>query len=63
MKLPVAGFRFYFDGSLTVVGSYGFYWSGSVGGKNARVLYFYSGDAGMGSNNRTQGFSVRCRKD
>lgn len=63
LKLPVAGFRFNSNGSLGNVGSYGFYWSSTVGGTYSRALYFYSSDALVDSNYRASGYSVRCLKD
>ncbi len=45
------------------VGSNGNYWSSTVSGTNARYLTFYSSNAAMNSNNRANGFSVRCIKD
>jgi uncharacterized protein (TIGR02145 family) len=63
LKLPLAGNRGSSSGSLFDVGSYGYYWSGSVSGTAARHLYFNSSDAGMGSYNRARGRSVRCLRD
>ena len=63
LKLTVGGYRLLSDGSLLYVGSYGFYWSSSVAGTNARYLYFYSGGASMTSNTRAYGRSVRCVQD
>jgi uncharacterized protein (TIGR02145 family) len=63
LKLPVAGARDSSFGSLTSVGSFGGYWSSTVRGTNARVLYFFSSNAFMTTNNRAFGFSVRCLKD
>lgn len=63
LKLPVAGYRYSSNGSLNGVGSYGYYWSGTVDRTNAQSLYFYSGSASMGNNLRAYGFSVRCLKD
>jgi uncharacterized protein (TIGR02145 family) len=63
LKLPVAGYRYHSNGSLGNVGSYGYYWSGTVDGTYAQFLYFYSGLAFMDSNRRTYGNSVRCLKD
>jgi len=63
LKLPVAGFRLNNDGSLNNLGSYGLYWSSTVGGAGARHQYFNSSNAGMGSGTRTYGLSVRCLKD
>jgi len=63
LKLPVAGGRFYSNGSLSSVGSSGFYWFSTVSGTLARLLYFFSSSAYMGSNDRADGGSVRCLKD
>ncbi|MGE5355626.1 MAG: hypothetical protein ACM3PT_05245 [Deltaproteobacteria bacterium] len=63
LKLTVAGARDYLDGSIDVVGSYGLYWSSSVGGIGAWVLMFVSYDAYMYNDRRALGFSVRCIKD
>ena len=63
LKLPVAGYRYDFDGSLYYVGSFGSYWSSSVDGTYARRLNFGSGDIPMYSSLRAFGRSVRCRKD
>ncbi len=63
LKLPVAGFRAYFDGSLLNVGSLGGYWSSSVDGAFARSLSFSSSFADMSSVYRAYGSSVRCLKD
>jgi uncharacterized protein (TIGR02145 family) len=63
LKLPSSGFRDFSTGSLRNVGSYGFYWSGSVSGTNARFLYFDSSLAYMLSHNRASGGSVRCLRD
>jgi uncharacterized protein (TIGR02145 family) len=63
LKLPMAGFRSNVDGSLTNVGSYGIYWSSSVDGASASILYFSSSDANMYSDGRALGLSVRCLKD
>ena len=63
LKLTVAGFRHRSSATLTLVGSYGFYWSSTVSGTNARTLNFDSGGAFMGPNYRADGMSVRCIKD
>jgi len=62
LKLPVAGDRKRTDGSLSLVGSYGFYWSSTVDGSTARNLFFYASGASMSSGYRAYGFSVRCVK-
>jgi uncharacterized protein (TIGR02145 family) len=63
LKLPVAGGRSYSNGTLSIVGSYGSYWSSTVDGTYASYLYFNSSNAHMTSNSRAYGFSVRCLKD
>jgi len=62
LQWPVGGYRFY-DGTLGLVGSYGYVWSSSVSGTNASFLYFYSGSALMLSGSRAFGMSVRCVRD
>ena len=61
--LPVAGNRNNSNGSLNNVGSNGNYWSSTVDGTRSRSLYFYSSHAGMYSDGRAYGISVRCLKD
>lgn len=63
LKLPVAGYRYYSDGSLIQVGSFGIYWSSTVNGGYSRYLYFGSGNAFMGDMEHANGFSVRCIKE
>ena len=63
LKLPVAGHRYFSNGSLFIVGSYGDYWSSTVDGARSRRLLFYSTSARMGSYYRASGLSVRCLKD
>lgn len=58
-----AGNRNYNDGSVNNAGSNGNYWSSTVNSNNARNLNFNSGNANMNSNNRANGFSVRCYED
>ncbi len=63
LKLPVAGFRYSNNGSLSLVGTNGLYWSSTVSSTISRRLAISSSDAGMGSNYRAYGLSVRCLKD
>ncbi|MGM0650959.1 MAG: hypothetical protein ACQES1_10700, partial [Bacteroidota bacterium] len=63
LKFPVAGYRYYSDGSLDNTGSNGYYWSSTVDGTFARYLFLNSSDADMYSNYRVYGRSVRCIKD
>lgn len=63
LKLPLAGRRYFSDGSLVIVGSNGFYWSSTLVGTFSRFLFFDSSGAYMLSSYRAFGFSVRCLKD
>uniref|UniRef100_UPI00404728D4 hypothetical protein n=1 Tax=Algoriphagus sp. TaxID=1872435 RepID=UPI00404728D4 len=63
LKLPMAGYRDYSDGSLGNVGTDGVYWSSTVSSANARSLNFFSSVAFMNTDARAFGFSVRCIKD
>jgi uncharacterized protein (TIGR02145 family) len=63
LKLVPAGFRNNDNGTLNNAGSHGFYWSSTVSDSQSRLLYLYSGNALMYSNDRAEGFSVRCIKD
>ncbi len=63
LKLPVAGGRSSSNGSLSYVGSYGYYWSSTVSSTSSRYLHFDSTNAGMYTSYRASGFSVRCLKD
>ena len=63
LKLPVAGYRSYYNGTLYNVGSGGTYWSSTVNGTYASFLRFDSSNASMSSHHRAFGFSVRCLKD
>ena len=58
LKLPVAGYRLRGTGELT--SNYGFYWSSTFNGSDARRLYFSSINANTNASSRAQGISVRC---
>ncbi|MDR0833534.1 MAG: fibrobacter succinogenes major paralogous domain-containing protein [Candidatus Symbiothrix sp.] len=59
--LPAAGYRIYSNGALARVGTYGYYWSATVYGRNAHYLYFTStGVYPVYTDYRANGFSVRC---
>jgi hypothetical protein len=61
---PSAGNRSRASGALNNRGSNGNYWSSSVSGTNARNLNFNSSSVNpANTNNRANGFSVRCVKD
>ena len=64
LKLPSAGYRDYFDGSMFGVGSWGNLWSSSASGSSASHLFFDSGSADWYSYDyRAYGLSVRCLRD
>ena len=63
LKLPMAGYHDLSDGLLNLVGTGGLYWSNTVSYTFARGFYFDSSNAGMYSNDRAYGRSVRCIKD
>jgi hypothetical protein len=63
LKFPVAGVRYDVNGSLLNVGSNGYYWSSTVNGTTAFILFFLSSNAYPYSYNRASGYSVRCLKD
>ena len=64
LKLPLAGFRDDSNGSLSNVGTGGYYWSSTVSGAIARrLVYGISGFAIMNAVFRAPGLSVRCIKE
>jgi uncharacterized protein (TIGR02145 family) len=63
LKLPMAGAREYNTGILNSVSNYGGYWSSTVNGINARILFFSFGPAGVSDSYRAYGLSVRCIKN
>lgn len=64
LKLPLAGYRHYYNASLNNQGSDGFYWSSSPNGSNAYYLDFYSSGVYPALDyNRAYGYSVRCLKN
>jgi hypothetical protein len=63
LKLPMTGGRSRINGSISLVGSYGYYWSSTVNGTNSRDLLFYGSNATLFSDVRAGGRSVRCIKD
>jgi uncharacterized protein (TIGR02145 family) len=63
LKLPVAGYRNLSSGSLSNVGTFGYYWSSTVSSADSRNLFFNSSLANMYPANRARGNSVRCLKD
>jgi len=63
LKLQQAGHRERINGLVTDINAVGYYWSSTISGGKARCLFFYSASTGIYSNDRAQGFSVRCIKD
>ena len=63
LKLPMAGYRVYFNGSLFDVGSYGYYWSSTVSSTNSRYLDFISSSDYVSTVSRAHELSVHCLKD
>jgi uncharacterized protein (TIGR02145 family) len=63
LKLPSAGYRNRIIGLLYSQGTFGYYWSSTVSGTNARSLRFYSTAANTHYYIRVNGFTVRCLKD
>jgi len=63
LKWPVGGLRST-TSNVGNVGSYGFVWSSSVSGTDARILLFFgSSSATFISDRRANGMSVRCVRD
>ena len=69
LKLPISGLRNTINGLVVnMVGSIGypggFYWSGTVSNTYSHCLIFgLNSSAGIGSESRAVGYSVRCIKD
>ena len=64
LKMPMAGKRSYNNTDVSLVGSYGHYWSSTPDDANyVYYLFFYSSNITQDINPRAYGFSVRCFKD
>ena len=63
LKLPMAGYRSFSNGSLVQVGTYGYYWSSTVSNVYSQYLFFRSTDADVVDYVRAFGGSVRCIKN
>jgi hypothetical protein len=63
LKWTLAGYRGPADGSLTYVGTFGYYLSSAVSGTDSRFLCFGSSFVQWFDGFRASGFSVRCLKD
>jgi hypothetical protein len=64
LKLPLAGYRNFIDGSVASLGGAGYYWSSTVNGTDSRSLSFTSSSAILTNfDRRGYGNSVRCIKN
>lgn len=64
LKLHVAGYLFYTNGSMMYRGWYGYYWSSTQNSTgNGWHLTFGEYGSNMGSSDKALGFSVRCLRD
>jgi hypothetical protein len=64
LKLPSAGYRYNFDGTIQEDGHNGFVWSTTIDGTRSKNLTFFNGIlAGGLENYRAMGQSVRCIQD
>lgn len=63
LKMPLAGTRSHIDGSIENAGFEGNYWSSTIDGYFSRYLRFDSSLAGMQTDFRAKGNSVRCIKN
>jgi uncharacterized protein (TIGR02145 family) len=63
LKLPMAGYRSFSNGSFVQVGTYGYYWSSTVSNSFSQYLFFRSTDADVVDYVRAFGGSVRCIKN
>ncbi len=63
LKLTLAGDRLWSNGHIQSLGSYAYYWSSTTTGDQSRRLGFSSSSAGMYTQDRAFGFTVRCIKD
>ena len=63
LKFTVPGYRSGANGTLSSVGSSGYYWSSSVSGTIVSYRSFLAGGATTSNYYRAYGFTVRCLKD
>lgn len=63
LKLPTAGNRSGNNGNLFSAGNVGFYWSSTVNGTQAHILYFTGSALDHNPRARFNGYSVRCIKN
>jgi len=58
--LPVAGIRIGGSGTSLYTAGHASYWSSTTDGSKAKALYFRRDVAGISSDSRSSGYSVRC---
>ncbi|MBL4605466.1 MAG: hypothetical protein JKY02_07370 [Flavobacteriaceae bacterium] len=63
LKIPLAGTRGSSNGTLGGVSGFGYFWTSTVGGANARYLFLNASSATVFTSSRGGGFSVRCIQD
>ena len=64
LKLPMGGFRYFYDGTVYDEGFYGLYWTSTISVPYANYIYFDSSSSyGFDYTYRAYGMSVRCIKD
>jgi uncharacterized protein (TIGR02145 family) len=63
LAFPVAGDRVDSDGSLSLAGTFGYYWSSSFSGVYSSMLRFNISFSDMMLNQRGYGHSIRCIKN
>ena len=63
LKLPAAGLRWRYDGSLKFIGQDGYYWSSTIENGYSIALNFFTGNPSTFKAGRANGSSVRCIKD
>jgi hypothetical protein len=62
-KFTKSGGRLYSNAALSGVDGEGYYWTSTVSGSNARILYNHPSIANISTFDRGYGFSVRCIKN
>ena len=63
LKLSMGGLRFDADGSIGSLGSYAYYWSGTISSGRSRRIRFNTGALVLDAANQARGHCVRCIKD
>jgi uncharacterized protein (TIGR02145 family) len=63
LKLTIGAFRSYINGTFYSVGTIGYYWSSTIVLSQSRSLSFGGANAVLSSENRADGYSVRCIKN